>query len=254
MGFFIRLIYKIIKMIISITTSALLNSRPSAIGSNSISIDYGDGYTFTLADFTTDTSPVYADPEDDDLSYVYIKTLPNAGELHLNGTAVLIGDEIASGDISTSNFVYIADSLYNEGTSVSFTFDIADQGSSTVSGLDDGVMTIVIDSEVNNPPSSISDNSLTAEYSDSITFTSANFQVGYVDPEGDAAYSIKVLSLPMSGELRLDGIAVSVNQEILFTIIDSSYFVYVPDTSVLTAVDYSFDFAVSDEGSKDFTE
>ena len=115
-------------------------------------------------------------------------------------------------------------------------------------------MTIIIDAEVNDPPSSISDNSLTAEYSDSITFTSANFQVGYVDPEGDAAYSIKVLSLPISGELRLDGIAVSVNQEILFTIIDSGYFVYFPDTSVLTAVDYSFDFAVSDEGSKDFKE
>ena len=57
MGFFLKLIYKIVKMIISITTSALSNSRPSAIGSNSISIDYGNDYTFTLADFTTDTSP-----------------------------------------------------------------------------------------------------------------------------------------------------------------------------------------------------
>jgi hypothetical protein len=254
MGFFVRLIKKIIKMIISITTSALVNSRPSAIGSNTISVDYGNDHTFTLDNFTTETTPAYSDLEDDDLSFVYIATLPSIGELQVGGVAVSIGSEIASGDISTGNFTYVSDTSVTDETTVSFTFDIADQGSSTVSGLDDGIMTIVIAEEENEPPSSIDDNSLGLSYGDTVIFTSANFQVGYADPEGDAAYSIKVLSLPTSGELQLDGVAVNVNQEILFTEIGSNYFTYVPDTSVTTAVDYSFDFSISDEGSKEFTE
>lgn len=241
-------------MIISITTSALVNSRPSAIGANSISMGYGNTYTFTLADFTTDTTPEYADPENDELSFVYIATLPKTGELQLSGVSVSIGDEISSGDISTGNFTFVADSNTTNEYSASFEFDIADQGSSTVSGLDDGVMTLVVAAEPNDPPSSISDNSLTVSHGDSITFTSANFQVGYVDPEGDAAYAVKILSLPSAGELQLDGVAVTVNQEIPFTEIASSYLVYIPDTSVTTAVDYSFEFAVSDEGSKEYTQ
>lgn len=241
-------------MIISITTSALSNSRPSAIGSNSISIDYGNDYTFTLADFTTDTSPAYADPEGDELSFVYISTLPSIGELQVNGSAVSIGDEIVSGDISTGNFTYVSDTGVTDQTTVSFTFDIADQGSSTVSGLDDGIMTIVIAEEENEPPSNIDDNSLGLSYAQSVVFTSANFQVGYSDPEGDAAYSIKILSLPSAGTLTLDGSAVSINQEILFTEISAGYLVYTPEISVTTAVDYSFEFSISDEGSKEFTE
>ena len=241
-------------MIISITTSSLVNSRPSSIGSNSISINYGDDYPFTLADFTTDTTPKYSDPEGDELSFVYLSTLPSVGELKVNGSSLSIGDKVFSGDILTGNFKYISDKSVSDKTTVSFTFDIADQGSSTISGLDDGIMTIVIAEEENESPSNISDNSLALSYGDTVVFTSDNFQVGYVDPEGDAPYSIKVLSLPSSGELQLDGVAVTINQEILFTEISSSYFTYVPDTAITTAIDYSFDFSISDEGSKEFTE
>jgi len=239
-------------MIISITTSSHSNSRPSSIGSNSIEINYGVTYTFSVNDFTTDTVPAYADPEGDQLSYVYISTLPSFGRLIVNQVDVEIGDEISSGDISTGNFTYTPDNLVEDETVVAFSFDIADQGSETVSGLSNGVMTILINELPNGSPTSIDDNAVSASYAETIVFQPLDFQLGYSDPEGDAAYSIKVLDLPSSGQLELDGVAVSVNQEILFTEIAAGYLTHVPDTNVTTAVSYTFNFAISDAGSKEF--
>mgnify|MGYP003650928965 CR=1 FL=1 len=61
-------------MLYTITNTGSTNARPSSIGSNSISVDYEGEYVFTVANFTTETTPPYEDPEGDALSY--IKVLP----------------------------------------------------------------------------------------------------------------------------------------------------------------------------------
>ncbi len=240
-------------MIISITSEALANSKPTSVGSNSISLDYDNDHTFTLANFTTETSPQYFDPEGDSLLFVRITELPSSGQLELDGVAVSSGDDIYSGSISTGNFKYISNRSIITQSSTFFKFDIADEGSSRVSGLSTGIMNISVLEKENLPPSNIDDNSISSEHGEQIIFSESNFTLGYSDPEGDDPFSIKILSLPSSGQLTLSGSLVVVNQEILFTEISSGYLRYSQDPLDTDAESYSFQFSVSDAGSKTFT-
>ena len=81
-------------MLYTITNSGLQNGRPTQIGANTISLAYGATHVFTLANFTTETTPAYSDPEDDALSLIKILTLPSVGTLKLNGIDVIVGQQI----------------------------------------------------------------------------------------------------------------------------------------------------------------
>lgn len=244
-------------MIISITTKALANSRPNAIGSNTIGINYGVTHTFNVGTFTNETSPQYSDPENDPMSYVYIITLPDSGTLISNQSPVNIGDKILSGTISTGNFTFTPDDSNIDAVLTSFEFDVADEGSSTVSGLGPGIITVNVSKKENEAPETVGDNDLSLDYGVIAVFTEDNFTSEttppYSDPEGDAPYSLKILSTPVSGGLYLNNVLVTLNQEVLFTEINAGYFAYVPDLSIITAESYSFTFSVSDVGSKNFT-
>ena len=90
-------------MLYTITNSGSTNSRPTQIGANTVATTYGTSYVFTLADFTTETTPAYSDPEGDALSYIKVLTLPSQGELHVDDVAISAGALITVGTISTGN-------------------------------------------------------------------------------------------------------------------------------------------------------
>jgi hypothetical protein len=112
--------------------------------------------------------------------------------------------------------------------------------------------------EVNQPPSSVGDGSIVADWATTIVFTRASFTTStipaYADPEGDAAGQLKVLSLPANGTLRHSGNIVTVNQVILFTEIDAGYFVYLPNTLITNLQQLEFNFSIADVGSGTFVE
>ena len=241
-------------MLYTITNSGLQNGRPTQIGANTISLAYGATHVFTLANFTTETTPAYSDPEDDALSLIKILTLPSVGTLKLNGVDVIVGDQITSGQISSGNFTYVAtvDGDYN------FTFDAADVGSNSLSGLSTGIITMSVAVAVNLPPSVVGDNTFNLVYAESKVFTVADFTSGttpaYVDPEGDPALSVKILTLPANGNLVHNGTNVIVNQVIPVTEISAGYLVYNPDLGITTLQNLTFDFSVADSGSGIHTE
>src|SRR5690606_18377166 len=108
----------------------------------------------------------------------------------------------------------------------------------TYSGLTPGIITYIVSEKANEPPSEVGDNSLTTNYGVTIVFTVANFTTGttpaYSDPEGDTASKLKILTLPSTGNLKLNGINVSINQVIDFSDINTGLLTYVPslaDTS-----------------------
>ena len=189
-------------MLYTITNTGSTNARPSAIGANSIAVDFEGEHVFTVANFTTETTPVYADPEGDALSYIKVITLPTNGELQVDAVTISAGTIVSTGVISAGNFKYVAP---NPGAFVkgdaAFTFDAADSGSNTLSGLSDGVITFSINAEVNSPPDSVGDNTVNGTYGTTTTFTAADFTTNttpaYSDPDGDAAYKVKVTSLPL---------------------------------------------------------
>jgi len=241
-------------MLYTITNSGLQNGRPTEIGANTISIAFAATHVFTLANFTTETTPAYSDPEDDALSYIKILSLPATGTLKLNGVDIILGDQVGSGQISTGNLTYVSagDGDYT------FEFDAADIGSNSLSGLSTGKITIAVASAVNQPPSVVGNNTFVLSYGDAKLFTVADFTTKttppYADPEGDFPSKVKILTLPANGTLKFNGTNVIVNQEVTVAEIASGYLVYVPDLLVETLQNLTFNFSVSDVGSGLFTQ
>jgi len=114
----------------TVTTQEQTNQPPSQVGNGSAVTDYGVTYTFTVADFTTNTSPVYADPEGDAASQLRIITnLPATGELQLNGVPVTLNQVIDFADISAGLFTFVPDAATTSAYVDTFDFEISDSGS-----------------------------------------------------------------------------------------------------------------------------
>ena len=242
-------------MILSITSRAKANGRPSTIGGNEISIEHGGVYTFSVDSFTTETNPSYKDPEDDALSYIKIMSLPSSGALELNNVAVNINDLVSAGSLSLGHLTFTPDVSDQSAYLVSFQFDCADTGSESLSGLNDGIMKMNIQAKTNEPPSNIDDYTINQNYGEIIVFSEAAFSNGYSDPENDPIANVKILSLPSEGLLTLDGEAVVVNQIIPISEIEAGYLTFNPGVpSTNNAYQLTFTFAVSDTGSGQFTQ
>lgn len=115
----------------TIDVNAYVNQPPSAVGSNSITLSNRVTRVFTLADFTTNTTPPYADPESDGVYQLRIDSLPSLGVLKLSGTSIVSAPTIINAsDIVAGNFEYVAPSQ-DAAAAVSFNFSLSDTGSHT---------------------------------------------------------------------------------------------------------------------------
>lgn len=244
-------------MNITIINQALPNGKPTLIGSRSISIDHNSQHVFTVANFTTETSPPYYDPEGDDMKYIVILSIPTGlGELKVDGVNVVLNQLVYSAEISSGKLVYHAPASVEESNQSVFRFDVADVGSSNVSGLDRGVVTISVAEKVNEPPT-VGDNNLSVNSNETLTFTKEHFvdntTPAFSDPENQDAEFLKVLTLPTNGTLIHNSSSVTQNQIIPFTEIVNGLFIYsAPNLQVVE--DFSFDFSISEAGSNIFTE
>ena len=122
----------------TITTTAYVNQPPSAVGDNSITIDYAATHVFTTANFTTETTPVYADPEGNPAAQLKITSLPATGTLKFNGVAVTVNDIVAmtgtAPTVASGALTYEADPGTTTAYADTFNFEIADSGSGTFVG------------------------------------------------------------------------------------------------------------------------
>jgi hypothetical protein len=244
-------------MLYTITNGGFTNGRPVSIGAKSLALLNQTTHTFTLANFTTETSPVYSDPEGDVLSYIKVLQLPlGGGSLELSGVPVVTDQIIISANITAGNLKYVSDAI-STAYEDSFKFDAADVGSQSLSGLTTGIVEISVAAAINVAPTCVGDNDIAKDYGDTHIFTSANFTTEttpvYLDPEADAPYALKILTLPVNGNLIFNGVGVLVNQEILMTEVDAGLLTYVPDPLIVIVQAVTFTFAVSDIGSKTFT-
>lgn len=233
------------------------NSKPTSIGNNTIQVNHNSTYVFTEANFTTETSPPYSDPDGDGIKNIQIIQLlsPGTGDLLLNGVAITLNQEISMSAITSGFFTYVSDSGTTTSYQDLFKFDASDVGSEIYSGLE-GIITMSVASYQNQPPTT-GDNSDTIAHAATKVFTAADFTTGttpaYNDPEGDAALNLRVNTLPANGTLRLSGVAVVANQVIPFTSISASAFTYTATKNNITLRDVSFDFDIEDAGSGQFS-
>ncbi len=117
--------------------NAYVNLPPTSVGDNSITIDNASTYTFTVADFTTATTPAYSDPEGDNAANLKVLTLPVDGTLQFNNIDVTLNQIIpfeGATSITSGALKYIASQSNTAADVEDFTFEISDSGSNTFVG------------------------------------------------------------------------------------------------------------------------
>ena len=237
----------------TITTTTKTSNPPTVIGDNRLPLSNAGTHVFTIANFTTETSPQYLDPEGDDVSkFKLVSTTYLNGSLKLNGVDVAINDEIDKADIDSGLLTYVDDGLDPLAHQTLFEFTLSDTGSNSFS-LETGNVGFKVLAESNLAPTEVGDVSETIAFGESLVFTRAMFTTGaippYSDPEGDGADKLKITSLPSVGKISLNGAFVTANQEIDFNDIDSGLLIFNGDISSISGGTSTFDYEISDLGS-----
>ena len=221
---------------------------------------YNELHTFTVANFTSETTPPYVDPEADALSSVKILSLPVIGSLELSAVPVIVNDVITESDISLGNLTYQCDPAQTVGyfdKSMSFTLSDAGSGLFVPALINQYKVVFLVGDDVNDPPSVVGDGNQDVALGGTLVFTRAMFTTGldpaYADPESDAALNLRILRLPTNGDLKLSGSIVQLNAVIPFADIDASNFTYVNTSDDTDVNPENFEFEVSDVGSSQYT-
>lgn len=210
----------------------------------------GQSFSFPKETFTKN----FQDLDGDQPCEVVILSLISAqtGVIKFDGKPVEEGTCFALKEVSKLTFTRNNNLSIND----SFNFKISDSNQNKLySNM--ATVTINIGAYTNLQPSQVGDLSVTINNAATKIFSTTDFTTGltppYVDPENDAPSKLKVLTLPASGLLKLNGVNVVVNQEIPFASIAGGLFTYVSAQGETSAIATSFDFAISDTGSGLFT-
>lgn len=238
---------------ITLDISAKANTAPNQSGWLVVTLGYGINHTFTLTNFTTETTPPYSDPEGDPLNEIKITSLPAQGVLKLSGTPISVNAVITSAQLSGGLFTYESDSVDVDGYSDGFMeFVVSDTGS-TIFTTTPQTVTFQVAGNINQAPSSVGDAELTVGIGSTTVFTRAMLTTGlnpaYSDPENDAALNLLINIVPIYGNLYLSGVLVVTGQVVPFSEIDLGNFTYVNNSLVTGDDPELFDFSISDTGS-----
>lgn len=238
----------------TITIEDKTNLPPDQLGRLDIEVNHGQSYTFGSANFTIDTVPQYSDPENDNPLTLKIYNYPNTShQIQLLGVEITENQQISFTDIISGNLTFVPDNAILTEEEFIFNFDIADEGSSTFSGLE-GTVSILINARTNEPPSSVGDGEATVIDNEIITFTETMFTSttpAYSDPESDSPSLLKIISLPSKGTIKLNNVNVEANQIISFVDINNGLLTFQPNDVTSLELD-NFEFQIADSGSNIF--
>jgi Ca2+-binding RTX toxin-like protein len=205
-------------------------------------------YTFTTSDFG------FTDPNDspaNSFTAVEITTLPTAGTLTDNGTAVAAGQYVILADLAAGKLVFTPAANANGTSYGSFTFQVQDDGGTVNGGvdLDPTPKTLTVNvTPVNDAPLGAS-TTVTALEDTPYTFTTSDF--GFTDPNDsptDNFLAVAITTLPSAGSLTDNGAGVTAGQYISLADLAAGKFVFTPAANA-NGTDYAtFTFQVQDDG------
>lgn len=118
--------------------------------------------------------------------------------------------------------------------------------------------TVTTNTKTNSAPTVIGDNRILVDHGATHIFTIANFTTetypAYSDPEGDAISKFKILAATYdSGSIELNGVAVSIGDEIDHTSISSGLLTYEDDGTNTASHESTIEYTLSDLGSNSFS-
>lgn len=111
------------------------NLPPSAVGNNTIECPIGVLVPLNINVFTTDTTPVYRDPENDAPLKVITPRIQGPAIVTYNGEQIQNNQEFFATDLTLGQLKSFYPPGTPEGTITTITFDVADVGSGQYSGL-----------------------------------------------------------------------------------------------------------------------
>lgn len=159
-----------------------------------------------LTFLATDFSSKFIDADNQALTKIQVISLPANGTLKLNGTPVVINQEILVADLGNLSFTPTA----NWDGSTSFNWNGTD--GSSYAALN-ALVNITI-SAVNDAPT-VANFGKTGFEDTPFSFTALDFTAKFTDPENILLAKIKIISLPANGTLKLSGVNITANQEIV---------------------------------------
>jgi hypothetical protein len=199
-------------------------------------------YVFTASDFG------FADADGNALLEVRLVSLPSAGVLTNNGVAVVAGQTIAAADIWAGLFRFTPAADASGAAYASFRFQVRDDGGTSNGGVDvsPGAHTMTVNvTPVNDAPSG-ANNTVTTSEDAAYVFAAGDF--GFSDTEANALTAVRITSLPASGALTNNGVAVSAGQIVSAADIASGLLRFAPAANASGAGYASFTFQVQDDG------
>lgn len=224
------------------------NQPPDSVGAITISLNNPETYIFTPENFTTETSPVYSDPEDDDAFAIKITSTPFYGSFFYAGNNLGLNETVTIKDIDNGLLIYVTDKEQGVSTLEDVTFSISDKGSyEFTSG---GVITLDVDAFIRSSPVINDETDVYVVLNSDYVFTKYDLitAAGYYDSDGDTAESIRFTSLPSQGEIQLNGEAISVSQEITLDDVDSGLLIY--QTVDDATGEFEMSYQVKDSGGE----
>ncbi|HND54118.1 MAG TPA: Ig-like domain-containing protein, partial [Pirellulaceae bacterium] len=205
-------------------------------------------YVFAVNDFG------FSDPIDspaNSFASVKIVSLPSAGALTLNNIAVAAGDFVTKSDLDAGKLLFTPTANAIGAGYASFTFAVRDTGGTTNSGvdLDPTPNRITIDvTSVNDAPVG-TDRTLATLEDTGLVLTVSDF--GFSDPLDAPANlfrSVKIVTLPSAGVLKVSGAAVVAGDFVTKADLDAAKLVFTPAANSDGTSYASFTFAVRDDG------
>ena len=176
-------------------------------------VDEEQPVTFVATDFTDQ----FTDADGEGLANVQITYLPTNGTLFLNGTAVNQGDEISAAELD--QLTVVPNEHFNGIDSLGWN---ATDGTDYAAEAARVLLTFL---PVQDAPT-VSDVTKDAAAGFATPFTADEFSSQFEDVDDEVLVKMQVTSLPTNGTLYLDGVAVSLNDEIAAT--DLEKLTYVP--------------------------
>lgn len=208
-----------------------------------------DKFTFTKDIFTKD----YYDKEGDSPLQVTILNKLTYGVILYKNQLVLNSEnfQFDLSEVNNVQYMRISSLAYTENIQ----FKTSDNNPNKLYS-DMATFTINVNAYVNNPPNQIGDNEITIDNGETYVFTVEDFTENttppYEDPENDAPYKLKILSIPGDGSKLVLGVTIlNVNDEVFFSDIAAGNLKYIPAVNS-AAHSIDFDFTISDIGSEEF--
>ena len=218
-------------MMIDVTA---VNDAPTA-SDGTVTTGEDTPYVFHRSDFH------FADVDSGDtLQKVQVTQLESAGYLKLNGVDVTLNQEITAADISAGKLTFDPASNANGAGYANFQFKVSD---GTAYSAVTNTMTIDV-TAVNDAPTA-SDGTVTTGEDTPYVFHRSDFHFADVD-SGDTLQKVQVTQLESAGYLKLNGVDVTLNQEITAADISAGKLTFDPASNANGAGYANFQFKVSD--------